>query len=155
MTLRYSVDTSALIGAWTRRLPPDIVPTFWTQLDGLIAEGHLGCIDEVKLELEKKDDKLFGWIKERPELVIPMSEDIIVAATDVIRSFPILTKPGKNRDAADPFVVALAQTTGAIVVTEEQPATKPSNMKIPEVCRELGIECLDVYGFVRRLGWRF
>lgn len=155
MTLRFSFDSSALIGAWVRRLPPDVVPSFWQKLGAAIVRGEVRCIDEVQREIEKKTDDLLAWTKNQPSLVIPMSNDVMVAARAIINQFPLLTKPGGSRDAADPFVIAFAQTQKITVVTEEEPSNTPKKVKIPDVCNALGIRCINVYGFVRDQGWRF
>lgn len=154
MTLRYSFDTSAWIGAWYRRLPPDIVRGFWRNLDGLIALDEVGSIDEVQRELERKSDPLVAWVKARAGLIHPMSPSVWTAAQSIVRAHPRLV-PKMGRDSADPFVIALAQFHGAIVVTEEEPAKTASEVKMPDVCNALGIKWLSVYGFVRAEGWSF
>ena len=155
MSLRYSLDSSALIGAWYRRLPPDVVPSFWDHIDKKVASGEVGCIDEVKTELSKKTDALFVWVKARSGLVVPMSPAILTSAQRIVNAFPTLTQPNSTRDTADPYVIALAECTGATVVTEEQPSATQKRVKIPDVCNALGIACLDVYDFVRAEGWRY
>ena len=56
-----------------------------------------------------------------------------------------------NSSLADLWVIALAmQHQDGIVVTEEQPAGNLSNPKIPDVCKDLGIECVNVAGFVSK-----
>lgn len=154
MTLRFSLDTSAVLGAWLRRLPPDVVPSFWARFEELGQAGDVGMIDEAYRELERKSDAVHEWVAERKHLVIEMTPDVLLAAREIVNRFPI-TRPGSTRSAADPFVIALAQVTRATVVTDEVASEKLHKPRIPDVCRALGVPCTDVYGFVRAMSWKF
>ena len=154
MTLRYSFDTSAWIGAWYRRLPHDVVPSFWRNVEGLIAREEVGSIDEVQRELEHKSDPLLAWAKNQSGLMHPITPDVWTRARQIVRAHAALT-PTTGRNVADPYVIALAQLHGATVVTEEEPAKKASAVKIPDVCKALGVNWLSVYDFVRAEGWSF
>ena len=78
--MSYSVDTSALLDAWVRYYPPDVFETLWKQLDSLVAKGRLLAIDEVRRELEKKDDELFKWVSARPAMIVTLDEELQTAA---------------------------------------------------------------------------
>ena len=62
---RYSLDTSAILNAWQRNYPPDLFPTLWRNIEGLIDAGVLIASEEVQVELEKKDDEVHEWAKQR------------------------------------------------------------------------------------------
>jgi len=55
------------------------------------------------------------------------------------------------RGHADPFVVALATERDLTVLCAER--SKPSKPRIPDVCRELGIDCIGLVELFRREGW--
>ena len=57
--MRYSIDTSAILEAWRRQYPPDVIPALWDGLDSLIRSGDLRATEEVLHELERKDDEVF------------------------------------------------------------------------------------------------
>ncbi len=154
MSIRYSFDTSAIIGAWRRRFPPDIVPSFWERLDELIEDGSVRSIQEVRSELERKDDDVFRWAKDRDSLFVPVTKDVIESARHVMRQFPALVSQN-GRSAADPFVIALARLHGANVVTDEKPATKRGHVAIPNACQGLSVVCHDIFDFVRAERWTF
>jgi len=63
-------------------------------------------------------------------------------------------KATKNRNGADPFVIATAQVMGLTVVTEEKGGTD-AKPKMPSVCQVLGVPCIDVLSFLRDQGWSF
>jgi hypothetical protein len=63
-------------------------------------------------------------------------------------------KATKNRNGADPFVIATAQVRGLTVVTEEKGGTD-TKPKIPSVCAALRVPCINVLSFIRDQGWSF
>lgn len=153
MTLRYSADTSAFLGAWHRRLPRDIVPGFWLRLSDLIQRGELGCNEEVKREIDKKDDDVKAWLAEQTGCVHQTTSNVVKHVQTIMARFPKLVSIDGTRSSCDPFVIAFALEHGLTVITEEVSA--PSRCKIPDVCSELDIPCINVYAFVRAEGWRF
>jgi hypothetical protein len=55
------------IHAWRRIYRPKNFGFVWEGFDALIAEGRFKASIEVYNELQKKDDELFEWCKERKE----------------------------------------------------------------------------------------
>lgn len=150
----YCFDTSVLIECWSRSYPPDVFPGLWIKLDDLIAQQEVLCADEVRIELERQEDDLAAWINARPHLFIPLDEAIQRATSEVLARHPLLMKATKNRNGADPFVIATAQVRGLTVVTEEQGGTE-AKPKIPSVCAALRVPCVNVLSFIRDHGWSF
>ncbi len=61
--MTYCLDTSAILDGWARYYPPDIFPSFWERLDGLLrARGAQTC-RQVLEELKGKDDGAADWLK--------------------------------------------------------------------------------------------
>lgn len=154
MTLRYSADTSAIIGAWRRRMPPDVFPSFWVKLDALIQHGDLACNEEVRREIRRKDDEIKAWLDARDHCVHETTAEIWAAAQEITRVFPMLAKAGTTKSEGDPFVIAFARVHGLTVITDEGIGTG-NVVKIPNVCNALQIKWVDLYGLARAEGWRF
>jgi Domain of unknown function (DUF4411) len=152
--MAYCFDTSVLIECWSRSYPPDVFPGLWVKLDALIAQQEVLCADEVRVELERQEDDLAKWIKMRPQLFVPLDDAIQRATSEVLVGHPLLMKATKNRNGADPFVIATAQVRGLTVVTEEQGGTD-TKPKIPSVCAALRVPCVNVLSFIRDQGWSF
>lgn len=153
----YVADTSALIGAWQRRYPPEVFPTLWDNLEVLGAAGQLLVPEEVHQELRRQSDELFAWVDARSaSLVAPTSRSIIITARAILADHRRLSMTGTGRGLADPFVIAHAEERGALLVTEEQ-GGKASSPRIPYVCaqRGLGVRCIDMLGLIRAEGWSF
>lgn len=152
--MKYSVDASSIIQAWTNRYPIDVLPAFWEDLESLIENGDLRVIDEVYEEIKRKEDKLFAWVKVRPSLIVELDEEVQAAVTEILASHRYLVEEKRGRSGGDPFVIALAKVRGLTVVTEERmspsPARKP---KIPDVCSAYAIRCINVLDLIRENGW--
>jgi len=151
----YSIDTSALLDGWLRYYPPDTFGSLWDRLDELIASGSLRATEEVRFELEKKDDDVLAWASEREDLFVELDEQIQWVVSGLLDEFPKLLDTRANRSAADPFVIALATLNECAVVTGEHATGKLDRPNIPDVCKEWDIECINLLTLFRREGWRF
>ncbi len=152
--MAYCFDTSVLIECWSRSYPPDIFPGLWLKLDELITQQEVLCPDEVRVELARQEDDLANWINTRPHLFVPLDDAIQRATSEVLAQHPLLMKATKNRNGADPFVIATAQVRKLTVVTEEKGGTD-TKPKIPSVCEALNVPCVNVLSFLRDQGWSF
>ncbi len=153
--MRYSVDASILIEGWRRQFPPDIVPGLWEGLDELIQAGHFRATEEVLYELERKDDEVYEWAQQRPDLFIPIDENIQAIVSEILSQHRTLIDSRRNRSSADPFVIALARQYSCVVLTDEQPTGSSRRPHIPDVCSAYGIVFDNLLGFIRRQGWVF
>ena len=87
--LIYSVDSSALIHAWRRIYRPKNFGFVWDGFDTLIGEGRFKASIEVFNELEKKDDELFAWCKDRKEeMFVEIDDDTQAIVTRIMRDHP-------------------------------------------------------------------
>ena len=152
---RYSFDTSALLDAWTRSYPPDVFPQLWRAIEEGIAAGHFFAAEEVRVEITKKDDSLLKWAKKQRGLFVDLDAPQQTAVAEVLAQFPRLIDTRKGRSGADPFVIALARTRDAVVVTGENDDGSPDRPKIPTVCRHFGIRAIKPIDFIRENRWVF
>lgn len=149
----YSVDTSAVLDGWVRYYPPDVFGTVWTRLGGLSKAQKLFAIDEVIVELEKKDDGAWKWAKQQLEIV-PIDAAVQVAVTEILTSHPRLVDTRKNRSQCDPFVIALAKIKGYTVITGERATGRSDRPHIPDVCVAMNIKCINLLELFREQGWQ-
>ncbi len=153
--MRYSIDTSALLEAWRRQYPPDVIPALWDGLDNLIRSGDLKATEEVLHELERKDDDVFQWARSRRALFVEIDAPIQTAVQAILRDHRKLLDTRKSRSGADSFVIALAQLNNATVVTNERMTGSADRPNIPDVCGALRIRCINILGLIREQGWVF
>jgi hypothetical protein len=152
----YCIDTSALIHAWVRAYPPDVLPPMWDRLGDLIAVGSLIAPVDVLVELEKKEgDSLCEWCKERPGMFreIDGFQDQIGY---VMGKYPRLVDTVKGKSGADPMVIALALSGNPklTVVTEEKGGSI-DRPKMPYVCGEEELRQIDFLQLIRDQKWTF
>lgn len=148
----YSIDSSALIHGWCRVYRPKNFGFVWSGMDSLIEASRLRCSIEVYNELERKDDDLFAWCKERKEsMVVEIDDDTQSILSEIMRDHPRLVDTVKGRSGADPFVIALAQTTNPFmtVVSEET----PGKTKIPDVCNARNISYCSLADMIEKEEW--
>jgi hypothetical protein len=152
--VEYSLDTNVLISAWGTNYPPDIAPAYWTHLDGLAMAGTVRCTREVLEELGKKEGELHKWARDRPHMFVELDGDQMIATTRILAQFQRLTMEVPNRGRADPWVIALAVTTGRTVITEESYGTE-SRPRIPMVCDHFEVPWARPVDFMRATGFKF
>ena len=95
--------------------------------------------EEVYVELAKKSDELHDWVKDRKQMLVPLSSDIQRQASALLAEHPRLVDTLRNRSMADPFVIATAIVLDATVVTGEGLSGKMDKPRIPDVCDAKGI----------------
>ena len=153
--MKYSIDTSAILEGWHRRYPPDVFPALWKNLDELIGDGSLRATEEVLHELKRKDDGVFEWARDRPALFVPIDHDIQVEVQEILVTHEKLLDTRSGRSSADPFVIALAKMNACTVVSDEKPTRSPKRPNIPDVCRAMGLHCIDLLDMIREEEWVF
>jgi Domain of unknown function (DUF4411) len=150
----YSADSSSLIHGWRRIYRPKNFGFVWDRLGVLIEEGRLKASVEVYNDLEKKDDELFKWCKERKgEFVVEIDDIIQAHVTRIMGAYPRLVDTVKGRSGSDPFVIALAASTNPTmtVVTEEF----VGKVRIPDVCNAEKIKYCGLADLIERENWKF
>jgi hypothetical protein len=131
------------------------MPALWTALDNLIQAGDLRATEEVLHELQRKDDDVHDWARQRPACFVEIDETIQLVVQDILRDHRRLLDTRKSRSGADPFVIALAQINDATVVTNERHTGSLNRPHIPDVCHALGVRCINILGLIREQGWVF
>jgi hypothetical protein len=151
----YSIDTSAILDGWVRHYPPDVFPALWERIEQAINDGKLKATEEVLLELGKKADEVYTWAKSKSGFFVPIDDGIQIAVAGILSKYERLVDTRRNRSAADPFVIALAQMKGCKVVTAELPSSSLIKPRIPDVCNDLKIPSISLLQLVREEGWKF
>ncbi len=106
-------------------------------------------------ELKRQDDDVFQWAGEQSELFVQLDEEIQLVVQSILRRFPKLVDTRKSRSGADPFVIALAISNEATVVSNERRNNSPDRPHIPDVCEAMGIRCITILELIREQGWVF
>lgn len=149
---QFCIDTSAFSKSWHRHYEPDHFPSLWVEFDKSISSGLFVIPETVYDELLFQKDALSNWIKARKsKLIIPTDGAFLAEVARISNLYPKLCQHTKDKEVADPYVVALAKIHNLIVVTEEG----GKKFKIPDVCLREAITCQPFATTIRQLGWRF
>ncbi|MHA6692766.1 DUF4411 family protein [Devosia sp. A449] len=160
--MKYLFDTNVFIEAKNRYYAFDICPGFWQWMDH-VCGVDAGSIRNVRDELTPGDDDLSEWAKARKDADwflkvedAPTQEAFAEIATAI--SGKLYTQPAIAHflSGADPWLIAKARTTGAVVVTHELPS--PDSKKkvfIPDVCDTFGVPYLNTFDALRELSVTF
>ena len=126
----------------------------WQAFENGIQKGIYQSVDECYNELiaryDDKNDNM-QWLKANKKMFLaPTNEE-----SQIIRV--LFQKPKmresihtkniiNNRPSADPYIAAKAKALSGIVVTEEK--HKPHSAQLPNICDELGIQCITYDDFM-------
>ena len=151
----YSFDTSVFMDWQARYYPPDIFISMVAKIEELIAVGQCSAVELVKEEIDAVGTpELRAWMKKHPALFVTLDPLVQVEAAIIESKYPDLMDPKSLHQSADAYVVALAKVKGGVVVSQETSAAEKKSAKrthyIPDVCRDLGIHCINLLGLMRQ-----
>lgn len=148
---KYIIDTSSILSQKDnephRR---SINKTLWQHIDALIEQQRIVTCSEIIEEVN--DDDLKKWFSGLQGVVIPIDNEIQENVRKVVTSNPQLIDFQKVKSSGDAFLIATAMKYGLTIITEEN---KKGEKKIPFVCRNLKVPCIDIWGLCEQEGWTF
>lgn len=164
----YLLDANTIIDAKRDYFEFERVPEFWEWIQ------HQGEIGNIKIPIEiyeefeearKSDgdrDELAEWAaKENVRASLLLHEDADPALVSHVINAGYCSDPTDQEIETigrDPFLVAhaLADHRNRTIVTTEvsKPAKQRANRKIPDVCRDLQIQCINNFQLLRELDFR-
>jgi len=158
--MKYCLDTNFFIEGWNKYYSPDFCNGYWDIISELGKTGDLFVPEMVRNEINKVDDALKNWFKDRNYLVKSIDENVQKCLKEIYAkdsNHHKLVDNTKNRSIADPWVIAHAMAESAVVVTKEEKITTPGStkIKIPNVCDNMGIRWIDDFIFIREIQLNF
>jgi hypothetical protein len=161
----FCIDASALIRIF-RFYPKDLIMPIWKKLEDLFKKGQLFSHRLVYEELttdSKEPDLLSKCIKPLRNSFRTMQFDQAKLVSKIVSKFPGLIDSSREKDQADPWLVALGieeqkrvdlfNPKKKVYIISEESESKPN--RIPAVCKHYGIEHLNLERFYRLMGWSF
>jgi hypothetical protein len=149
----YILDTNAFYTLGNYYLSR--FPTIWKQIDELVREGRFRSVKEVRNEIEHNCpfEHIERWVhtnrhifwkprQKEMELVAEIFRNRqfigLIRRSQILRGLPV----------ADPFIVAAAKIHDGTVVTQE--SDKAHAARIPRVCKEFNIACINMEQFLEK-----
>ena len=160
----YVFDSSAFIALHRHNTQVIELPNeVWGHLTNMIEGGtiisHRYVYEEIVIEKSKKPDLITQWLIPKKKYFTPDNMEQLRIVSDIIAKFPRLIRADREKDQADPWVIALAELRiqqGSLlekpeytVVTQENPN---KSMCMPAVCRHRGINSMNLKEFFIREG---
>ena len=156
----YVLDANVFIEAARRYYAFQFDSPFWENLIRLYDEGRIISIDRVKNEIQKGKDELADWVSNDFHAAFVSTDD-----DEVISSYAQIMNWVYNQDqytiaakaefanSPDGWLIAYALAKGCIIVTHESfSKDAKKRVLIPNVCKHFGIECIDTFEMMKRLG---
>ena len=169
MFVKYSLDTNVFVESSKRYYSFDIAPPFWDALALWGRQENIFCVKPVYDEIiEGNNDRLCQWARTDayPMFIEPDEdtyEELTNIANHVMNNYlPHIANPFLS--CADPLVIAFAKAKDLTVVTMEimKQEVRNSNgliggkkIQIPNICHNLGIQCIDTFQFLRNQRFSF
>ena len=84
--------------------------------------------------------------------------DLGAVRTDIVFQENALRRRGEGisqteelfLEKADPWLIAKAMVTGAVVVTHESLVSdNTKKVKVPNICKQFGVSCINTFDFLR------
>jgi hypothetical protein len=159
----YIIDSCSLIDL-NRHNPIDVFPSLWEKIGELIDSNMMISHIEVFNEVTKQDDILSEWLKKYKKMFRNVTLRQAELVSEILKKYPSFVKIDKQYDA-DPWLIALAKEmqenpqqklffkVKRLIVTEE--SLRGNKIKIPFVCQEFGIECINRVEMFRQESWKF
>lgn len=155
------IDASSIVYAWDN-YPIVNFPPLWQWIEGDCASGEL-CIPRPAFdEVEDVSPDCSDRLKSASITVIPVSNTILVAATEIKTRLGIFNDNyhPDGVDENDILIIATAQIALADLISNEgrQPDL-PINMrkyKIPAVCAQIAtVQCINFLDHIKQSGRQF
>ena len=160
----YLIDANVLMTAHNSYYAIDAVPEFWTWIAHHGSAGRIKIPREIFDEVkdggtDKESDMLYEWIQDANNKACVLLKEKVDA--DLVRTVieegyaSDLNDVEVEKIGRDPFLIAyaLASPADRIVVTTEvsQPKKQRANRKIPDVCKQFGVDCIDTFQLSKAL----
>ena len=118
--------------------------------------AFLPCLKARGFQPEDFDEEIKEWYEEkqlRPYIRVTIDK---LDQNKVKVLIPIMVDPKTGESGGDPWVIALAQDLqNGIVVTQEKASRNEDKPKIPNICKGLDIECINLLDVIKKEEWKF
>ena len=161
--MKHLLDSNTLIEAKNRYYGMTICPGYWAWILQQHQALEIASIVPVRDELAKGNDDLTQWVKSNAQLFEDASDERTQVAfgyivAKIAEQAPLMKVGALEEflEGADPWLIAKAMTSGAVVVTHEvyNPDIK-RKYTIPNVCSLVGVSYMNTFELLGKLDARF
>lgn len=153
----YSFDASSMIHAWDNYPPEnEHFESLWEWFSSNVQNKEFVISKKAFKEVSDKIPECREWLQNSNVEIYSLTSTSLLIAKDIKASLNILEdKYTKGVGENDLFIIAIAQESGATLVSEEGRQsvlpTLKSNYKIPAVCNmeSVGVKCCNFLSLLK------
>jgi len=154
----FLIDTSVLVNIRDEHSDSEEI---WAAVIAEVQAGRVKTVRQVLDELEQKFKPIYERLKPHKQdlLVadgIAYSNEVAAEIRAIHRDHIKLYNPIGGINPADPFLIAVAKELSkehaTAVVTDERRSGARYRSKIPYVCQQRGVACIDRLEFLKEIG---
>lgn len=158
--MKYLLDANVFIQAKNMHYGLDFCPAFWDWITTKNTEGVVYSIDKVSDELNDKQDELASWNKLHGARLYLNTDKNVYSHLTTVSNWVDTQRYEQSAvseffSKADYYLIGHALVDMWVIVTHEKPSGSTKKIKIPDVCRGLGVECISTFDMLRREHARF
>jgi hypothetical protein len=157
----FFLDTNVLVTAKRDYYPFDRVPEYWDWMLHHAEQGNVKVPPQIFDELRGHDDDLNGWLRDNRDALLFEVDDLDSRVSEVLACYcEDITEAELEKLGADPCLIAAGLHIGCDIVSKEgtKPTAQRANKKVPDICRTMGIRCINDHALIRELdfstNWR-
>jgi hypothetical protein len=155
---RYCIETYVIVsflkGTDDEHYGADVFAPQWAVFERLILGGVIVAPRRVDDELSKWEKAIPGmapWLKGRRYMFRDVATEAqLLSAKRIVGCYPVYGETMNYLGDLEVMTLAAALDLTVISLERESPGSSRKRPKIPNVCKEFGIDCVSVAGFLRR-----
>lgn len=148
---KYIIDASSIFSQKSdepnRR---SVFKGLWKNIDEYIKEQVIVTCSEIESEI--KDKELLKWLHQQQCNILPITDEIQANVRKIVNEHPELIDFSQCKSSGDAFLIATAMEYGLTVITEEK---KNAPKKIPAICKNYSIPCVNITELCTEENWEF
>lgn len=161
----YLLDTNIFLNFYDRYYKREFFPSFWERLPEIL--NQYVVIPDIIITENYQSSFLKDWLAQNYTKDILNHKDYFLEWAEVLNFIEeselysekalISDKGWAHERIADPWIIAIAKLEEITIVTNEVSnpnldAKNPSkNPKIPDICKELNVKCIDMNTFFKEV----
>jgi hypothetical protein len=159
----YLVDANVVIAAKDTYYAVDQVPEFWSWIIHESKNGNIKIPFEILEEISPGNDEkhpFYAWRKDKKHveaLQLDGEVDKVTLQQVIEQGYaPDLTDDELLAIGKDPFIIAYAlmeKERSVVTIEVSAPAKTRKNRRIPDVCAQFGVRCINTFQMTRELGF--
>ncbi len=158
--MAYLIDSNVFIEACNRYYGLDFCPAFWDWLLQSNSTGSVFSLDKVRQELKQKEGDLSLWSNNIQEGFFLRPDNLMFQALTRVSVWAQSQKFEQSAihaflDDADCYLVSCSLAHKYTLVTHENTKAFKHKIKLPDVCKGLGVDCINTFEMLRREKARF